>query len=73
METTQRAQLERCLGILGDMLDREIRRGRDPDSARFLYGQVTGALALGRTLGIIDEEEEVLRFQEAQKKFYDAF
>lgn len=55
------------------MMNREIVQAHDRTSARYMYGHVVGALALARTLGIIDEEEEELRFHEVQKTFYDAF
>ena len=73
MTSTDREKMERCLKILTDMMNREIVQAYDRDSARYMYGQVAGALALARTLGIIDEEEEELRFHEVQKTFYDAF
>ena len=73
MKSTDREKMERCLKILTDMMNREIVQAHDRASARYMYGQVVGALALARTLGIIDEEEEELRFHEVQKKFYDAF
>lgn len=73
MALSERKKMERCLGILTDMLDREIVQAHNRDSARYMYGQVVGALGLARTLGIIDEEEEILRFHEVQKKFYYAF
>ena len=73
MRSTDREKMERCLNILTDMMDWEIIQTHDRDSARYMYGQVAGALALARTLRIIDEEEETLRFHEVQKTFYDAF
>ena len=72
METSEQAKMERCLAILDHQLDQEITRGCK-DTARYLYGQIVGALALARTLEIIDELEEDRQFQAVQSKFYDAF
>ena len=63
---------EQLLKQLHEQLDNEIEHGHQ-DTARFLYGQIAGALMLAFYLQIIDKEENDRRFIEAQDKFYDAF
>ena len=68
----ERERTEQLLEHLHQQLDNEIEHGHQ-DTARFLYGQIAGALMLAFYLQIIDEEENDRRFIEAQDKFYDAF
>ena len=63
---------ERQMAILNQQLDKEISLGHI-DTARFLYGQIAGALNLAKCLDIIDDSEDDRQFQEVQNKFYAVF
>ena len=63
---------EQLLKQLHEQLDNEIEHGQR-DTARFLYGQIAGALMLALYLRIISEQEHDQRFDALQDKFYDAF
>lgn len=63
---------EQLLKQLHEQLDNAIEHG-NRDTARFLYGQIAGALMLALYLRIIDEKEHDRRFNALQDKFYDAF
>lgn len=63
---------EQLLEQLHGQLDNEIEQ-RHGDAARFIYGQIAGALMLALYLRIIDEKEHDRRFHALQDKFYDAF
>ena len=65
-------QTERLLEQLHGQLDNAIEKG-DRDTARYLYGQIAGALMLALYLRIIDEQENDRRYKALQDKFYDAF
>lgn len=65
-------QTERLLEQLHGQLDNAIEKG-DRDTARYLYGQIAGALMLAFYLRIIDEQEHDRRYKALQDKFYDAF
>lgn len=66
------ARTEQLLEQLHGQLDNEIEQGHR-DTARFLYGQIAGALMLALYLRLIDEEEHDRRFNALQDKFYEAF
>ena len=65
-------QTERLLEQLHGQLDNAIEKGAR-DTARYLYGQIAGALMLALYLRIIDEQEQDRRYKALQDKFYDAF
>ena len=66
------ARFEQLLEQLNGQLDNEIEQ-RHGYAARFIYGQIAGALMLALYLRIIDEKEHDRRFNTLQDKFYDAF
>lgn len=66
------ARTEQLLEQLHGQLDNEIEQIHR-DTARFIYGQIAGALMLAFYLKIIDEEEHDRRFNALQDKYYDAF
>lgn len=68
----ERERTEHLLEQLHQQLDNEIERGHR-DAARFLYGQIAGALMLAFYLKIIDEEDHDQRYNALQDKFYGAF
>ena len=72
MAYSMRTIFERQMAIMNQQLDKEISLGHI-DPARYLYGQIVGALNLAMCLDIIDDSEEDRRFLEVQEKFYDAF
>ena len=72
MAYPMRTRFERQMAILNQQLDKEISLGHI-DTARFLYGQIAGALNLAMCLDIIDDSEDDRRFQEVQNKFYAVF
>ena len=71
-EDMELARTEQLLEQLHDQLDDAISKG-NRNVARYMYGQITGALMLAFYLKIIDEEEHDRRYLEVQDKFYDAF
>lgn len=66
------ARTEQLLKQLHRQLDNAIEQGHR-DTARFLYGQIAGALMLAFYLKIIDEEEHDRRFNALQNKYYGDF
>lgn len=68
----ERDRTEQLLEQLHEQLDDAISKG-NRDVARYMYGQIAGALMLALYLRLIDEEEHERRFNALQDKFYDAF
>lgn len=63
---------EQLLKQLHEQLDDAISKG-NRNVARYMYGQIAGALMLALYLRIISEQEHDQRFDALQDKFYDAF
>lgn len=63
---------EQLLEQMHQQLDDAISKG-NRDVARYMYGQIAGALILALYLRIISETEHDQRFDALQDKFYDAF
>lgn len=68
----ERDRTEQLLEQLHEQLDDAISKG-NRDVARYMYGQIAGALMLALYLRIIDEQEHDRRFNALQDKFYEAF
>ena len=68
----ERDRTEQLLEQLHEQLDDAISKG-NRDIARYMYGQIAGALMLAFYLKIIDEEDHDQRYEALQNKFYDAF
>lgn len=67
-----REQTEKLLEQMYQQLDDAVSKG-NRDLARYMYGQIAGALMLALYLRIISETEHDQRFDALQNKFYDAF
>ena len=68
----ERDRTEQLLEQMYQQLDNAISK-KDQDVARYMYGQIAGALMLALYLRIISEQEHNQRFDALQDKFYDAF
>ena len=68
----ERDRTEQLLEQMHEQLDNAISKG-NRDIARYMYGQIAGALMLAFYLRIIDEKEHDRRFNALQDKFYGAF
>lgn len=68
----ERDRTEQLLEQMHEQLDDAISKG-NRDVARYMYGQIAGALMLALYLRIIDEKEHDRRFNALQDKFYEAF
>ena len=64
--------MERLLAHLDQQLNEAIHAG-SLEMARYLYGQIAGALMMAAYLEIIDYDEHDRRYLAVQNKFYDAF
>ncbi len=68
----ERDRTEQLLEQMHKQLDDAICKGYQ-DVARYMYGQIAGALMLALYLRIIDEKEHDQRYEALQDKFYGAF
>ena len=68
----ERDRTEQLLEQMHEQLDDAISKGTR-DVARYMYGQIAGALMLALYLRIINEKEHDRRFNALQDKFYEAF
>ena len=68
----ERDRTEHLLEQMHQQLDDAMSKG-NRDLARYMYGQIAGALMLALYLRIISETEHDQRFDALQNKFYDAF
>lgn len=68
----ERYRTEQLLEQMYQQLDDAISK-KDQDVARYMYGQIAGALMLALYLRIISEQEYNQRFDALKDKFYDAF
>ena len=68
----ERDRTEQLLEQMHQQLDDATSKG-NRDLARYMYGQIAGALMLALYLRIISETEHDQRFDALQNKFYDAF
>jgi replication initiation and membrane attachment protein DnaB len=68
----ERDRTEQLLEQMYLQLDDAISK-RNQDVARYMYGQIAGALMLALYLQIISEQEHDQRYDALQDKFYDAF
>ncbi len=68
----ERERTEQLLEQMHQQLDDAISKG-NRDVARYMYGQISGALMLALYLRIVDEKEHDQRYETVQDKFYGAF
>lgn len=68
----ERERTEQLLEQLHQQLDDAISKG-NRNVARYMYGQIAGALMLALYLRILDKKEHDQRYEALQDKFYGAF